>query len=204
MHHVSADVGAAAAGVRPVSLNAPLRQRRRVVLGYLGLTACLLLASGAGAWADIAGDPRDQPVVSVAINQALELERSGVDIPWSNAQSGRKGTIVLDPATYPQPDNPCRSYRRSIEQAGFTTAEIRGHGCRVGPALWTVEETIATPAKAVESALPPRAAATSTPPPTAKAAPTKATGTSKAAADPPPSRSSPSLPVYTVPSRAGS
>lgn len=211
MQYGPADVGAVA-GMRDDIRTARQFPCGRAAARGFGLAAYLLFASMGSGHADIAGDPRDQPVVSFAINQALELERSGVAIPWSSPQGDRKGTIVLDPATYPQPDKPCRAYRRTIEQAGLTPAEIRGNGCRIGPALWTVEETVITPAKAVEPPAPPRStpAALSPPPaptpaltPPAKADTAKARS-SKTTAEPATAGSGASLPAYTLPSRVGS
>jgi hypothetical protein len=183
-----------------------------------------IVAAAHAARADVQGDPRDQSIVGFAVNQALEFERSGIPIPWANPETNRRGTIVLEPATYPRPDGPCRAYRRTIERPGFTTAEIRGNACRLAPAVWSVEETIVTAAVAIT---PPTAAAATQPPASPslprKAAPTKSesgralekndeapavdAGTAKAdagTARPAPPRSKPSLPDYTLPSKAGS
>lgn len=194
-------------------------------MSRLLLFASLMGAATNPAHAEIQGDPRDQPIVGFAVNQALEFERSGVPIPWSNANTGRKGTIVLEAATYSRPDGPCRAYRRTIERPGFTTAEIRGSACRIGPALWSVEESVVTAAVAVTlPAMSPAAAPSASAPPPRKTTPahpdagkassdktsqgSAVAGTAKAdsvkADNEVAPRSKPSLPAYTLPSKAGS
>lgn len=167
----------------------------------VALTLGVLIAASGTALATVVGDPRDQPLVAFAVNQALELERSGVAVAWSNPETGRKGTIVLEPATYAAPDKPCRSYRRTIEQSGFTAAEIRGNGCRIGAALWTVEETVLKEAAAVAPAPPP--VPTTTPASTRKSERTRS-APDKPDAGAPAAASKPTLPAYTLPSKAGS
>ena len=173
-------------------------------LGTLTLTVLCCVCGAASGVAAVAGDSRDAPIVGFAVNQALERERSGGAIPWTNAQTGHSGTIILEAATYAEPNKPCRGYRRTIEQPGFSPAEVRGNGCRIGPALWTVEETVVTVAVAVGSPpSSPTPSASPAPPPARKASPTSVT-TRKPAADPLPISRAPSLPAYTLPSRAGS
>jgi surface antigen len=82
----------------------------------------------------------DEDYVEPLLNQALETEKSGVELPWSNPATGSGGMIVIERTFYRDPRTPCRDYRRTVERAGAAAVEIEGTGCRVGPGEWTLEE----------------------------------------------------------------
>jgi surface antigen len=123
---------------------------RLVSAGLVGI----VVAGGAAGWAGTgnaapAGDPRDQPYLSVVVNQALETERTNVEIPWSNPETAHRGAIVIERTFYRDPRTPCREYRRTTERPGERPGEpaalIRGTGCRIGPAVWSLDEADAPP-----------------------------------------------------------
>lgn len=182
--------------------------------------ACLPALAATG------GDPRDQPYLSTIVSQALETERTKVEVPWSNPETGNRGTLVIDRTWYRDPQSPCRDYRWTLERAGHPTETISGTGCRIGPAVWRLDEgasassspdpaaslpvpgsspTKSDPAAAAPA---PSSASASAPQPAPAARATKAqsarkgsTPASKPAA-PAASGSEPaSLPGYTLPSK---
>jgi surface antigen len=120
-----------------------LDRRRRVILALA--TACLLVSVGSqrvGAQAD-----PDEEYVGPLINQALESERTGVAVPWTNPATGSSGTIVVERTFYRDPRTPCRDYRRTIERPGGPTVAIQGTGCRIGSGRWSLDEEEPDPAK---------------------------------------------------------
>jgi hypothetical protein len=92
------------------------------------------------AHAATGGDPRDQPYLSTLVNQALETERTKVEIPWSNPETSHRGMIVIDRTWYRDPQSPCRDYRWTLERTGQPVETISGTGCRIGPAVWRLDE----------------------------------------------------------------
>jgi surface antigen len=82
----------------------------------------------------------DEDYVEALLNQALETEKSGVELPWSNPATGSGGIIVIERTFYRDPRTPCRDYRRTLARVGAAAVEIEGTGCRVGPNEWTLEE----------------------------------------------------------------
>jgi surface antigen len=106
------------------------------------ITLCLVLiwtATLAGA-ADVAAEVADEDYVEPLLNQALEAEKTGVELPWSNPDTGSRGIIVIERTFYRDPGTPCRDYRRTLERAGMSVLEIQGTGCRVGPREWALDE----------------------------------------------------------------
>ena len=84
-------------------------------------------------------DP-DEDYVGPLLNQALETERTGVAVPWSNPATGSSGMIMIERTFYRDPDTPCRDYRRTLEQPGRPTVEIQGTGCRIASGHWSLDE----------------------------------------------------------------
>lgn len=125
-------VAVAAAGTRPW-------QQRRLILA-----AALLVAAPAVGLTDTAGDRRDQPYLSTIVNRALETERTSVDIPWSNPETGNRGVLVIERTWYRDPQSPCRDYRWTLERSGRPAELINGTGCRIGPAVWRLDERLAS------------------------------------------------------------
>jgi 17 kDa outer membrane surface antigen len=82
----------------------------------------------------------DQDYVGPLVNQALESEKSRLEIPWHNPATGSSGMIMIERTFYRDPHTPCRDYRRTLERAGAPPVEIHGTGCRIGPGRWSLEE----------------------------------------------------------------
>lgn len=153
-------------------------------------------------------DPGDQTYLTIAINEALETRKTEVEVPLRNPDTGSHGMLVIERTYYRDPTTPCRDYRRSIERAGAPPREVRGTGCRIGKALWSLDEVSVPPA-----ARPPAVGRSDAPvplsprptSPTAKpggsagrdSAPPAGAGAPAAEAAP-----APSFPSYTMPSRA--
>jgi hypothetical protein len=153
--------------------------------------AALPVASTAGA------DPvLDALTPGPRLSEALERERSGVDVPWS------KGVIRVE-RTFYRGQQPCRDYVWTRESPSGAKAEVRGTGCRVAKAKWETEE------KPVAAATPPMPAAPalgSSTSPAAAPVPTPSGGSAalapaKATEAPRPSRKPPTL-TFTVPPRS--
>ena len=126
---------------------------RRAAPLPLALTAVLIslapLAGVPGAAAQVA----DAEYVEPLLNQALEAERTGVELPWRNPATGSSGIIVIERTFYRDPRTPCRDYRRTLERAGEPAIEVEGTGCRIAPSEWAIDEEApasraATPAPA--------------------------------------------------------
>jgi surface antigen len=134
---------------RPIPLRARLmagRDRsaavapRRAAGLPMALSAVLIwIATLAGA-SDLAAQVADEEYVQPLLNRALETEKTGVELPWSNPDTGSSGTIVIERTFYRDPGTPCRDYRRTLERAGAATVEIEGTGCRFGPNEWALDE----------------------------------------------------------------
>jgi surface antigen len=127
----------------------------------LALAAVLVGIVPFGAGRDgVAQTAADEEYVEPILNQALETEKTGVELPWSNPATGSSGTIVIERTFYRDPGTPCRDYRRTLERAGAPILEIEGTGCRVGPNEWALDEVepaslAATPAPAAGPTAPP-------------------------------------------------
>lgn len=191
--------------------------RRIRPLPALALLALLLAPPAAGA-AVLSEDPGDQTYLTIAINEALETRKTDVEIPLRNPDTGSQGTLVIERTYYRDPTTPCRDYRRVIERAGTPLSEVRGTGCRIGKALWSLDEAKVAPTRG--SSPPPKrngpvslnpSAPAAGPAPAPAAKPpaegrAAAGGGSRAAASPPPASDAPPpvppVPAYTLPSRA--
>lgn len=128
----------------PIALSA-------VLVGILTLAAAPDVAAQTAA---------DEEYVEPLLNRALETEKTGVELPWSNPATGSSGTIAIERTFYQDPRTPCRDYRRTLERAGAPTLEIEGTGCRVGPSQWALDEEeptalAATPAPVTGTTPPP-------------------------------------------------
>jgi surface antigen len=104
----------------------------RLVVLWIGTMAA---AQDVAAQADA-----DEEYVGPLVNQALETEKSGVEVPWSNPATGSSGMILIERTFYRDPRTPCRDYRRTLERAGAPTVEIEGTGCRIGAGRWSLDE----------------------------------------------------------------
>ena len=115
-----------------------MRVRRAALVLALGmLLGALLPGSGARpARAQIG----DEAYLQTVLDRVLETEQTGVEIPWSNEDTGSRGTITVERTFYLDPNSPCRDYRRTEEQPGGARLVIRGTGCRVGANDWTIDE----------------------------------------------------------------
>ena len=106
----------------------------------LGLSiAAVLLALS--AYAD---DARDVDYLADVINQRLETQRSGVEVPWLNPATGNRGIIIITGTDMHDPAQPCRTYRRTTERLGGATSVVEGRACRIGEGLWQRTESAAS------------------------------------------------------------
>lgn len=197
------------------SLPPALRRRQPLPV----LAALLLALAPAARAAVLSEDPGDQTYLTIAINEALETRKTDVEIPLRNPDTGSQGTLVIERTYYRDPTTPCRDYRRVIERAGAALSEVRGTGCRIGKALWSLDETMVTPSARGAAATGKRNGPVTLSPPAAAPAPAakpsspgarNASGSAGAAprtpASPPPAAEAPPppppVPAYTLPSRA--
>ena len=146
----------------------------------------------------------DEEYVGPLINQALETERTGVEVPWSNPATGSSGTIVIERTFYRDPRTPCRDYRRTLERAGAPTVEIAGTGCRIRSGRWSLDEE--EPASVAATAPTGGAGTPRTPPPTEPSDPEPAAGPAPPScpaldAVPVPCGKPPAVVDYTMPTR---
>jgi surface antigen len=124
----------------------PARRRRMAARTYVG--RCLHAAAAVACWIaatvaphDLAAQAdEDEEYVGPLVNQALESEKSRLEIPWHNPATGSGGMIMIERTFYRDPRTPCREYRRTRERGGAPTIEVHGTGCRIGPGLWSLDE----------------------------------------------------------------
>lgn len=178
------------------------------------LTAALVvLTAGAAYGAVLSEDPGDQSYLTIKINEALETTRSAVEIPWRNSETGTQGTMVIERTYYRDPTTPCRDYRRTVQRPGKPAVEFRGTGCRIGKALWSLDEVEVAPGRRSFGAggpsplpLSPPSAAPAAKPPESSRSPSAGKTPAGAATAPPPQASEPAqpppFPKYTMPSKA--
>jgi 17 kDa outer membrane surface antigen len=124
------------------------------------LSAVLIWTLTLAGAPDLAAQVADEEYLEPLLNQALETEKTGVELPWRNPDTGSSGIIVIERTFYRDPGTPCRDYRRTLERAGAPALEIEGTGCRVGPGEWALDEEepgslAATPAPGAGPAPPP-------------------------------------------------
>jgi hypothetical protein len=87
-------------------------------------------------------NPSDAAVFVPLLNETLENERTGRDVPWSNPATARSGVIRVE-RTFYRCQQPCREYLRTITTLGGSNlAEARGTGCRVAKAKWDLQEGV--------------------------------------------------------------
>ena len=98
--------------------------------------AAVLIATGA-----LADDSRDADYLADVINQRLETQRTGVEVPWLNPATGSSGVIVIVRTDDSDSERPCRDYRRTTVRPGEPTLIVEGSACRVGQMLWQRTET---------------------------------------------------------------
>jgi surface antigen len=85
----------------------------------------------------------DMSAVMLALNAALESERSGTEVPWADPATGRSGIVRIE-RTFYRDQKPCREYvRTTAAAAGSSASRLRGTSCRVGKSKWEIEEETA-------------------------------------------------------------
>lgn len=152
----------------------PPRIKTGLRIGLLLLALALVPDAAAGP-AAAAETPEDAAYVAQRLQEILEFEKAGIEIPWKNPATNNTGMIKIDRTYYQKPKLPCRDYRRTQIMDDGLTLVVEGTGCRVGDARWFLNEK---PPK-VEGTGPVK---TATPPPT------------------PPTTSAPAAPVPPSPS----
>jgi surface antigen len=124
------------------------------------LTAPVFGSRDAGAAAvDPGGDLEH---VRPLLKQTLETEKSGIEIRWSNPETGHSGKIRVE-RTFFRDEQPCREYLRTISRPGASGFVIRGTACRTGRAVWTIEDEVAVETEARKAAARPAAPASTRP-----------------------------------------
>lgn len=111
--------------------------------------AVVLIATGG-----LADDSRDADYLADVINQRLETQRMGVEVPWLNPTTGSSGMIVILQTDNSDPNLPCRTYLRTTERPGEPTLMVEGTACRVGERLWQRNETSITAVPGPDAAPP--------------------------------------------------
>ena len=142
----------------------------------IALLAVLWIAATVAAPRDVAAQAEaDEEYVGRLVNQALETEKSGVEIPWSNPATGSSGMIVVERTFYRDPRTPCRDYRRTLEPTGAPAVEIQGTGCRIRSGRWSLDEegprSVAATAPSARAGTPRKPEATRSPDPEPAAGP---------------------------------
>ena len=94
-----------------------------------------LLAGGALA----ADDIDDLPTIAEAVNDALEFQKTGATVPWSNAATGNAGTITVT-RTFFRGGTPCRDYERRVLRNSIPVESVTGTGCRNNDGIWSLQE----------------------------------------------------------------
>jgi surface antigen len=159
----------------PRTIRSPADRAARDCRRVVGRAGALLIASALSlglAQRPLAaqGADADRDHVLPLLNRVLETERIDVEVPWSNPETGNRGTIVVERTFYLEPGKPCREYRRTVERAGAPELVIEGTGCRVGPEQWSLEEQEPSPVRAERpGAAPPGGAVATAPDPGALA-----------------------------------
>jgi 17 kDa outer membrane surface antigen len=153
-------------GCRPWRTGGPAssRDRRRRVALPVAI-GCILLALPAPRVA--AQADADEDYVGPLISEALETQRSGVELPWTNPATGGSGIIVVERTFYRDPRTPCRDYRRTLERGGRPTVTIEGTGCRTGSGRWSLDEEASREARTRSAPLEPEPAEPPAPEPAA-------------------------------------
>ena len=103
-----------------------------------------------------AEDFEDIPIIKSTINNALEFERTGATVRWSNPSTGNAGSIVVMRTYYRTDGTPCREYERTTEPNAGAPTRLTGTGCRAGNGVWSLDESAPATTSGDESApLPP-------------------------------------------------
>jgi surface antigen len=128
----------------PVEVRVCTREPEPRLWTALLLGAWILTASQ--AWAQ-AVDPRDRIALDRALNRILEGAQIGDMTRWDNRETGAEGTIVVERTFYRDLNEPCRSYRWTLQRRDLAL-QNRGTGCRNRREAWTLEEDPPRPATA--------------------------------------------------------
>lgn len=148
-----------------------------------------------------AQEDADEEYVAPLINQALETERTGVEVPWTNPATGSSGSITIERTFYRDPRTPCRDYRRTVERPGGPSLVIQGTGCRVGSGRWSLDEEAPDPAREALFRRAPGATETPEPPPSEAESAAAAPSCPALTAVPVPCDKPPPVVDYTMPTK---
>lgn len=108
-----------------------------------GLRLLAVLALGSPDARAAAVDPGgDLEHVRPLLEQTLETEKSGIEIRWSNPETGHGGKIRVE-RTFFRDGRPCRDYLRTVSRPDSSGFVIRGTACRTGRAVWSIEDEVA-------------------------------------------------------------
>jgi surface antigen len=107
--------------------------------GQIAATAVgTLMGAALGSRVGKSLDRADMAYYNRASQNALETMPAGQTLPWSNPQSGVRGTVT--PSSYYQTDNGnyCREYTQTITVGG-RTEEGYGVACRQPDGSWKIQ-----------------------------------------------------------------
>ena len=105
----------------------------RVALAALW-TAVLMVTAA------LAADVSDADYLSDVMNQRLESQRTGGEVPWLNPSTGNGGIVIVLSTDESDPQRPCRSYRYTIVDPSAPTIIVEGNACRVAVSIWQRSE----------------------------------------------------------------
>lgn len=113
------------------------RARSLAARGCAAFTLAVVVAGAPPLLAAASED--DEAYVLPLVNQALETEKTDVEIPWANPETGNRGIIVVE-RTFYRDEQPCRDYKRTVQGPDSAPMVIEGTGCRVGRGRWELDE----------------------------------------------------------------
>lgn len=88
-----------------------------------------------------AEEDADAWLVKGLVSETLEMERTGAEVPWSNANTGNSGVIRVERTYYQADGTPCRDYVRTTKRWDGGQSTTKGSGCRMTNGRWFLDET---------------------------------------------------------------
>ena len=111
---------------------------RSISVRILCLLALGYFCSIGPLWAE---EDADAWLVKGLVSETLELERTGAEVPWSNANTGNSGVIRVERTYYLADGTPCRDYVRTTKRWDGSQSTTEGSGCRMANGRWFLDET---------------------------------------------------------------
>lgn len=105
-------------------------------IALAALSAAALMATTVVSVADVS----DTEHLVDVMNRRLESQGGGVEVPWSNPYTGNGGIVVILSTDESNPEEPCRTYRYTIEEPSEPTVVVEGKACRLADFIWQRSE----------------------------------------------------------------